>query len=132
MKPNTINLILFVLTKYYSKSNEYDVAHFHARGILTAITCIILMGILGIIETKTGIFMDIFSLPKSKIIMGLLVLPIFAAIIAITPSAKTMSAVTIDETEQKRGWRLFWALLAFTVFLFLLSVYIKHGVIIKL
>ncbi len=132
MKLNAINLILFVLTKYYSKSNEYDVAHFHARGILTGITTFILISILGTIEVKTDIFVNIFTLPKSKIAMLLLLAPILGFIIVITKSAKSMSRINIDEVEEKRGWRLFWGLMAFTVFLFLLSIYIKHGVIIKL
>jgi hypothetical protein len=128
MKLNTINLILFVLTKYYSKSNEYDVAHFHARGILTAIASFLLISLNSIMKD----YIDFSFFMQSRLMAIILLAPLFLLITAITPSAKTMSAVTIDETEQKRGWYSFWALLAFTVFLFLLSVYIKHGVIIKL
>ena len=77
-------------------------------------------------------YIDFSFFMQSRLMAIILLAPLFLLITAITPSAKTMSAVTIDETEQKRGWRLFWGLMAFTVFLFLLSIYIKHGVIIKL
>ena len=132
MKLNAINLMLYVLAKYYGKSNEYDVAHFHARGILTAITYAIVFSTSMIAnETiNTKISFDFFG--QSKIHMALLMVPIFVLITLVVPNAKTVSAITIDDAEQKRGWRLFWTLMAITVFLFLFSVYLKHGVIIKL
>ena len=126
MKLNIINLILYVLAKHYAKSNSYDVAHFHARGILTTMLGVVLLCLFELIKSHLGIAIDDSWLFNSKIFVFLIFIPVFLIVFFFTKSSTHLETAKVEVNEEKYAWFVFWILFATTVFLILLAAYCKH------